>query len=117
LHYTQHTGENNDQEDHQRDRILQKFSKDIPRTIKALIERASRHWYTPQHDHAHFFGTREKSNTMKSVFTFVLDLFETVRRSTEAAGMMRASAELRRLGYIKESDLILERAKEHILEK
>jgi hypothetical protein len=54
---------------------------------------------------------------MKSIFTFVADLFETVRKSAEVAGMMRASAELRRLGYIKESDLVLKRAKEQVLEE
>jgi hypothetical protein len=49
---------------------------------------------------------------MKYVYTSISHFFETIRYAFEIAGMMRAAAELRRMGENKESDMIFQRIRE-----
>lgn len=49
---------------------------------------------------------------MKKLVSGICDLYETVVQSFEVAGMMRAAAELKRMGHDKESRMIMQRVRE-----
>lgn len=49
---------------------------------------------------------------MKKLVSGIRDLYLRVLQSFEVAGMMRAAAELQRLGHDKESRMIIQRVRE-----